>query len=376
MWNIAVIQLFIPHYRIEFFRQLYKQGKKLQMNITVFCSFPPEISSDFPVQVLPRTYLFPNSNGPFWMRGLRRALKGTDIIIAPQKLICLTIPWLWSIRKSLARYWIWWGHGFSFTLYPGSSWKAKGKEQVRHYMTKRGDGILTYTQRGADFWKRSGMNPEQVVPYFNTIDVERLKRTGDAISHSQCEEIQESYHLKDKKILLFSGRMYTNKRVDFLLHAFSTLKKTTPHVALFVLGNGPERPSLEKLRENLQLDDVHFLGEIVDPAETAVFFRLADLLVLPGTVGLAIVHGFSFGLPMVTTDHPFHSPEIEYLLPGVNGVMTPMNEDAYSTAIKNILHNPDQLEDMKKAAKASGDKLLLTDSVQRFLNGITMISKA
>jgi L-malate glycosyltransferase len=39
-------------------------------------------------------------------------------------------------------------------------------------------------------------------------------------------------------------------------------------------------------------------------------------MLMPGLVGLAVLDAFADGIPRVTTVIEYHSPEIEYLVPG------------------------------------------------------------
>ena len=174
-----------------------------------------------------------------------------------------------------------------------------------------------------------------MIPYYNTIDVEGLRKVGEEISEQQRMVLRHKLGLEGKRVLLFSGRLYAEKEVEFLLRAFAILKKIYPTVGLLIIGGGEERINLERLARQLDLRDAHFLGEIVDPKETAAYFSLADLMVIPGLVGLAIVHGFAYGLPLITTKHGFHSPEIEYLS-DKNGVITRHDISHYAEAMASL----------------------------------------
>ena len=107
----------------------------------------------------------------------------------------------------------------------------------------------------------------------------------------------------------------------------------------------------------------------MDLKETAAYFSIADLMVIPGLVGLAIVHGFAFGLPIITTTTPGHGPEIEYL-DGDAGVVTIPNVSNIASAIAFILTSENRLTFMKQAAMNKGGELRLSCSVQRFIDGI------
>jgi len=66
------------------------------------------------------------------------------------------------------------------------------------------------------------------------------------------------------------------------------------------VGDGPARPELEALAQN-----IYPLAEFTGPrynAELEATFSEADLFVLPGTGGLAVQQAMSFGLPVVVAE--------------------------------------------------------------------------
>lgn len=372
MRKVSIIQREIPHYRIRFFEELYAQGSVEGLNIRVYTGAPPAgegASIAFPYQVLPVRHFGKKKSSSYWMNALGQAIAGSDVVVAPQELQCLTVPYLWAKRRRICKSWIWWGHGYNFQASVHPSAQTKMKEAIKRILTRRADGLITYTEGGADYWRKQGLPKGRVVPYYNTIDVEGLRKAGAEITEQQIITLRHQLGLHGKRVLLFSGRLYAEKKVDFLLRAFAVLKKTYPDVGLLIIGGGEERSNLERLAQQLALQDVHFLGEIVGPKETAAYFSLADLMVLPSLVGLAIVHGFAFGLPLQTTDSPGHGPELDYLS-DKNGVMTRHDIFQYAEAIASLLSFPDRLEAMKHAAMAQGDELGLAHSARRFVDGI------
>ncbi len=300
-------------------------------------------------------------------------IAGSDIVVAPQELQCLTVPYLWLRRKQICKTWIWWGHGYNSQAVARPSIMTAMKERMKEFVTRRGDGLLTYTGRGADYWRARGVPDGWARPYYNTIDVEDLRRAHAEIGETQRMDLKRKLMLEGKCVLLFSGRFYAEKKVDFLLRAVALLKQSRPDVALLVIGDGEERDRLHKLVKELELQDVHFLGEVVSSKDTAAYFALADLLVIPGLIGLAIVHGFAFGVPIVTTAVEGHGPEIEYLSES-NGVMTRVDIREYAKALEVVLSSPQKLEAMKRSAMAKGDELKLSHAVQRFVDGTRSIS--
>lgn len=376
MKKVAILQREIPHYRIRFFEEVSAKAFAMGLDVTVYSSGEEfsEYALKFAQRSLPIHQYTGSKKGPFWMKGLTAALKETDIIVAPQELQCVNVPYLWAIRHRLCTSWIWWGHGYNFQAPVHPSWSTAIKEGLKQFMTRRADGLITYTENGAIYSKKQGMPEDRVIPYYNTIDVEELRKVEAEVTDEQLKELRHSLQLERKRVLLFSGRLYAEKKVDFLLRAFAILKQSYPSVALLIIGDGEERRKLEHLTAELALQDVHFLGELIDPRATAAYFTMADLMVIPGLVGLAIVHGFAFGLPMITTQHDFHSPEIEYLT-NENGVISNHNESDFGQSIASILEDKFRLENMRKAATSKADELLLSAAANSFVRAILSFSK-
>ncbi len=377
MRKVSVIQREIPHYRIRFFEELYAQGRVQDLDIQLYCVEPPAQTPSslvFPLQVLPVRYFGKRKSSSYWLYGLAKAIAGSDVVVTPQELQCLTVPYLWVRRKQICKTWIWWGHGYNFQAAVHSSLVTNVKEAIKEFMTRRADGLITYTEGGAEYWRKRGIPDCRVIPYYNTLDVEGLRKARAEVSELHRIELRRKLMLEEKRVLLFSGRLYAAKKVDFLLRAFAVLKRSRPDVALLIIGDGEERNRMQQLAKDLELQDVHFLGEIVATKDTTAYFSLADLMVIPSLVGLVIVHGFALGLPLLTTDSPGHGPELEYLTEN-NGVMTGRDPSHYAEAIRMLLSSPSRIEAMRCSALAQGDTLKLEYSVRRFVNGITQLSK-
>ncbi len=368
---MAIFQKAIPHYRVPFFAAVESRAREAGLETTVFTSDAAAAGAEgrfrclgFPVRALGG-----GGNGLTWMSGVAAALRETDVIVAPQEIGCLTVPYLWLRRRGLCRCWIWWGHGFHYRRGSRPEGFHRVTEGVRRFVSSRGDGLLAYTENGADYWRSRGMPEDRVIAYRNTIDVEGLRRAADRIGEDRPRELRRRMGLEGKKVLLFSGRLYPEKRVDLLLEAAAILQREKGDTGLLILGDGSLRGTLENHASRLHLRDVHFLGERTAPEESGIYFRMADLLVIPGLVGLAVVHGFAFGVPLVTTRHDGHSPEIEYLDDGC-GRMTACDPASYAGGIRRLLDSPEDLAALKREASRRGDRLLLSESAERFVAGI------
>ncbi len=368
MKKVAIIQKEIPHYRTRFFEVLTQVARAEGFEITVFSgeSSYGSLSPKFSYKIFPSRFMGKLGTGPFWLVGLEQAISGSDVIVAPQELRCLNVLPLWFKRQRLCETWIWWGHGYNHQFSATSGWTRRVKEAVKLYVTRRAAGLITYTPGGAEFWNQKGMSEDWVSPYLNTLDVEGIREVAEHITEQSLAKVRDELGLNGKFVLLFSGRLYREKEVDFLLRAFKLIQRERPNTALLIMGEGDERQALETLVRELGLQQVFFLGGITDPSTSSLYFKLADILAIPGLVGLAIVHGFALSLPLVTTESDFHGPEIEYLTPET-GIMTRHDVRDYAEGILTLMEERELLTAMRNASFQRGNDLTFAKSTRRFV---------
>jgi glycosyltransferase involved in cell wall biosynthesis len=103
---------------------------------------------------------------------------------------------------------------------------------------------------------------------------------------------------------VFSGRLVKLKAVDLLIRAMERAARDAA-MTLEILGDGPERGSLEEQVRRARLQDrVRFRGWLEQPA-CAEAIRSADALVLPSLHecgGAVILEAMASGLPVICTD--------------------------------------------------------------------------
>jgi colanic acid/amylovoran biosynthesis glycosyltransferase len=158
--------------------------------------------------------------------------------------------------------------------------------------------------------------------------------------------------------LLTVGRLVPKKGVDILLQALAILK---PHhfVQLWIAGDGPQRPELERLADELDLRDiVTFLGW-VEHSQITELMAQADLFVLASRIDLAtgetegsptvLLEAQAMGLPVIST---FHG-DIPFIVQhGETGILVPEgNVEALAGALDELLRRPERWADMGRAGR-------------------------
>jgi len=119
-------------------------------------------------------------------------------------------------------------------------------------------------------------------------------------------KLTNSCEPKEYLQLLYVGRLERYKGVHLLLSALSLLKKGD--VRLSIVGDGPFKNELEKLKRKLHLEKrVSFLGHVSD-MELDRIYRESDVFVLPSIVesfGLVISEAMSYGKTIISTNVGF-----------------------------------------------------------------------
>lgn len=104
-------------------------------------------------------------------------------------------------------------------------------------------------------------------------------------------------------VIVGLGRLVRSKRFDTFLEAIALLRRSAP-VQAVLIGDGPERASLEALRDKLGLGgSIRFAGHV--PNAMSVLAR-ADLLLVPSETegfGLAALEALAVGCPVAPADY-------------------------------------------------------------------------
>lgn len=151
-------------------------------------------------------------------------------------------------------------------------------------------------------------------------------------------------------VMLGVGRLDVAKDFPTLIRAFASARTAHP-MRLVILGDGPERSSLEELVRKLGLQGaVHLAGFVENPFN---FMRRAAMLVLSSRwegFGNVLAEAMALGTPVVATDCPGAPREI--LGGGVWGNLVPVGDsESLASAIQNTLKMPIRAETLQERAK-------------------------
>lgn len=153
--------------------------------------------------------------------------------------------------------------------------------------------------------------------------------------------------------LLWVGRLAKLKGLRTLLEATAKLKGRRPELKLEIVGDGPDRDSLEALARTLGLEDhIRFLGYL-SPPEVEARMREAGVFVMSSLaegVPVVLMEALASGLPVVAPAIGGIGELVEH---GVSGFLTPASDvECLVERIEELLASPDLRLRMGKAGRA------------------------
>ena len=157
-----------------------------------------------------------------------------------------------------------------------------------------------------------------------------------------CELINEKYHLKNEKVLLFVGRINALKNIFFIVDALKIVHNTKPDInfKMFFIGNGQDEDKLKKLiKKNGLQDNIMMVGKIADRNLLASFYARCDLFLFPSlydSSSIVQIEAASQKTPVLFIEGAATAATVTN---NVNGFIVSNDVKTYAKAIIKILSN-------------------------------------
>ena len=264
------------------------------------------------------------------------------VILVEEAPRTLSLPCLLKIAKRQKIGTLLWGH-FSSNNRRFSRYNPLDRYRIS--LAKSVDGCVCYTDEIAHLI-RPFITSQSCFVARNTIDTKTLFNLYESLRSKGKIHIRSSLGIDEKsRVIVFIGRLIPEKRPEVLLDLHNVLS-TEINSTLIMIGDGPESDKLSSRIQKEGLKNVFMLGALAQLEDSAPWIYASDMMVCPGYVGLNVNHAFSFGLPVITCKSPdpnirYHSPEIAYLTPGLNGMM--YDYDDFNSLVRATLSVFDDL---------------------------------
>lgn len=224
--------------------------------------------------------------------------------------------------------WVAFHHGYTWP-----DLRARLYNQLDRWSLRAARRVLTVSGPFRDELIRAGVRPERIEVIHNAIDPDWGRRGGAPPDLRRKLGIAP-----DEKVILIVGRLSREKDHRTLLEAVLRLKDETPQVRprLLIVGDGPERPRIDRAIQELALGSaVTFTGQV---SSAEPYYSIADVAVLSslseGSPN-ALLEAMAAGVPTVATSVG-GIPEI--VTNGESAILIqPRDAGAMSSAIAAVL---------------------------------------
>jgi glycosyltransferase involved in cell wall biosynthesis len=183
-------------------------------------------------------------------------------------------------------------------------WKRGIKELIVRRFYSYVDGALFVGTSNRNYHLRYGMPAERLFPGILPIDLMRLVGSVDDRKMTRQELRLQLGIPADAFVVLFSGKYTARKRpMDLILAVDSLAQKELPVWALLV-GEGPERSSIEQLCRRRDVRAVTLTG-FVNQAAIPSYYAASDVLAVTSSRDphpLVVSEAAAFGLPVIVSD--------------------------------------------------------------------------
>lgn len=366
--RVVIVQPYVPAYRVTFFALLVRVLRDNGVDCLVAAAQPQNEQRQRGDQA-----------NEEWMRpfdqrsislcgrtvglgGARKAWAGADVVVIGHLGSSLdTYLALYDGMRGRLQVGLW-GHIASYV--------KKGVKldlALERWQLKRADHVFAYVPSGRRYAVENGVPPENVTTVMNTIDTTRLSEAIRGLRGESIDEFMQLHNLVPGRVLGYLGGLDASKRVDFLCRVLDIMWTTDPDIKIIVGGNGSQASLLDKAVSRGQVVMMGYVG----PNDQALIGKVSKALIMPGRVGLVAVDALVLGVPVITTDWPWHAPEVEYLTEGISKFTSKNDPMSFAALIRVVLE-----ETTRQTVSTStnrGQAPLIDDMVENFAQGIMQL---
>lgn len=363
--RVVIVQRRMTHYRVPLFNLLRRKLSLSGVDLVVVYGDPTESekkkndsgSLAWGVHQPCRYW----ASGVLCWQNIKMPIRGADLVIVTQEnKLLYNYRLLFGKRDFKLAFWC---HGANMQA-PNrygllERWKAWTSTHV--------DWWFAYSGLTVRLIEQYGFSPGRITNLENAIDTQALGLDAGDITGEELAALRARLCIGDGPVGLYIGSLYKEKRIGFLLEAAQHIANAIPGFHLLVVGDGPARSQVEAVAARCQW--LRYTGSMYG-RDKALYLRLADVFLNPGMVGLPILDAFVAGEALVTTDCGIHSPEVDYLVHGDNGLVTANTVNDYAAEVTGLLRDTKRLARLREGAAQSAVRYSIENMAENFHAGI------
>jgi glycosyltransferase involved in cell wall biosynthesis len=369
--SVVVVYKWLPNYRVQFFEELRTRLSDAGINFRLIVGQPDrelaqrnDSASIVWAEVVTNRYLTVGDRH-LVVQPCIRSLRSSDLVIVEQASKLLLNYLLLAWRPFGGPRVAFWGHGVNLDRRSAS----RAGEYIKRRCATLPDWWFCYTEGTARIVDELGVPEAKRTVVQNAVDTKALQQQRRSITDTEIERLRTELGMGPGPVAVSLGSIYDAKRPKYLIEAADAIRDELPDFELVVIGDGPDRDLFDDASATRRW--MHPVGALTG-VEMVRHAALGSIMLNPGLVGLGVLDAFALGLPVVTCDLPYHSPEIEYLVDGENGVILPRNTspEGFARRVCGLLGEQQSLERLGQSAALAAESYNVEAMVDRFSSGV------
>ena len=231
------------------------------------------------------------------------------------------------------------------------------KKLVEHltkfYCDKTATELIVPTKKTYDLFKEKYKYDRNVHIIPTGIEIERFYKEN--INMNKVNSLKQRLNINDKDfIILFVGRIASEKSIDFLIKNHVSLVKKNKNCKLIIVGSGPDLDSLKELSKKLKMDNnIIFTGK-VPWNDVSLYYSLANVFTTAShteTQGLTVIEAMAASIPVVALDDEAFNTTI---INDLNGYLF-KDKKSYCSYMEKLMSNKDLCVKMGNQARINSN---------------------
>jgi glycosyltransferase involved in cell wall biosynthesis len=182
---------------------------------------------------------------------------------------------------------------------------------------RNADAIMAYSTLAKQYFESIGIESNRIFVCQNTLNVGEFDNQIKGIDTSELAELRSQYATIKEKIILYVGAVQARKRIVDLINSFQKLQTKRTDIKLLIIGGGDELEKLKTYVINNKIENVKFLGPIIDGV--IKYFKIADVFALPSEGGLSLNQAMICSKTIIASSAD--GTEIDLIQDGNNGFL-------------------------------------------------------
>jgi len=299
----------------------------------------------------------------FTYSGLNRLLAKERPVAVLTNAFSLATTKLWLRNRIKRTPYVIWSGAIESKNRPISRYRI----MQRKVLVRGAAGYVTYGTRAKEYLVSLGAEEDSIHIGINTVDTEFFWREANAW--------RDKRKCSDMSRLLYVGNLSQGKRLDLLLHAIKVLSEHRKDFVLYLVGDGPERRSLETLTKRLNIGPfVRFEG-FRQKSEIPRYLAQSCCFLFPSEYdiwGLVLNEAMASAVPCIASVYAGATRDL--IEDGKTGfAMDFSNPSAIADRIQWILDHPEQAKTIGHVARNFIEQhATLCDSAQGFVKALLL----